>query len=271
MPFLDQIVWISGASSGIGAALAVEFSRHGAKVVLSARRTEVLEEVRQQCDRPDDHMVLALDVAESSTHAAAFEKIVARYDRVDIVVANAGVDQRSRAGNTPLSIERRIMEVNYFGAVSMVHCVLPSMQARNTGHIAIVSSVMGYISTPQHSSYAASKHALHGYFEGLRAELVRSGIDVTMLCPGYIKTEISIHALRRDGSEHGKMDSMHSSAMSAETFARRGIRAIRRRRSEVLIGGPEILTIYAKRFFPRLFRFLMPRLYHLVANGNRPK
>jgi len=163
------------------------------------------------------------------------------------------------------------MEVNYFGALSMMHCVLPDMLARDSGQIAVVSSVMGYVSTPLHSSYAASKHALHGYFEGLRTELVRTGIKLTMLCPGYVRTEISIHALRRDGSEHGKMDSMHVSAMTSEKFARRGVRAIRRGRSEVFIGGPEIMTVYVKRFFPRLFRFLMPRLYHLVANGNRTK
>ena len=271
MPFSNHIVWISGASSGIGAALAIEFSRHGASVVLSARRTDMLEEVRQRCARPDDHMVLPLDAARSDTHPAAYEKIVARYNRVDIFVANAGVDQRSRAANTPLSVERRIMEVNYFGAVSMTHCVLPDMLARDKGQIAVISSVMGYLSTPLHSSYAASKHALHGYFEGLRTELIRSGIDITMICPGYVRTDISVHALRRDGSEYGKMDSAHKSAMTAEVFAHRAVRAIRRRKSEVLIGGPEILTVFLKRFFPRIFRFLVPRLHHLVTNGNRSK
>lgn len=271
MSFSGKVIWISGASSGIGEALSLELSRRGARIVLSARRTDRLEAVKQRCDHPDDHMVLELDTSEPDTHQSAYEKIRVRYGRVDILIANAGVGQRSRAANTSLDVERRIMEVNFFGVLSMVHTVLPEMLARASGHIVVMSSVMGYVSTPLHSAYSASKHALHGYFDGMRAELIHSGLDFTLICPGYIQTDISNSSLMRDGSEYGRMDNIHASAMSAESFARRAVRAIHRRKKEALIGGPEIVTVYMKRFFPRIFRFLMPRTYHLVVKGYRSK
>ncbi len=256
-----KIVWITGASSGIGESLARECARLGATVILSARRAEVLEIVRKSCDRPGDHMTLPLDVTEEQTHAIAFGKIIDRYGSLDILINNSGISQRSRVAETPLDIERRIMDVNYFGVLSLTKTVLHHMIERDRGRIVVVSSVMGKVSTPGHATYAASKHALHGYFEGLRAELDGTGVGVTMICPGYVRTNISHHALMADGVEHGKMDAIHEKAMAPEICSRRIAKAIMRGKPEAHIGGIETRAILLNRLFPGLYRFLLPRVY----------
>ena len=261
MPFSNQTIWITGASSGIGEALAYTFTRQRANVVLSARRVERLERVRLGCTRPNDHMVLPLDVAMPDTHEAAYGKIIDRFGKVDILVNNSGVGQRARISETTLDVERRIMDVNYFGTLSVTHVVLPDMLKRNSGKIVVISSVLGKISIPFRSSYAASKHAPHGYFESLRTELADTGVDISIICPGFIQTNISVHSLIADGKEHGRMDSAQAGGMPVDKFSEKAVRAIRKSRAEALIGGKEMLAIYIQRFFPRLYRFILPRVF----------
>jgi dehydrogenase/reductase SDR family member 7B len=256
----NRTVWITGASSGIGEALARECARQGASVVLSARRADLLEQVRLSCERPDDHMVLPLDITHEDTHSHAFEKILERFGSLDILINNGGIGQKSRVANTSLEVERRIMHVNYFGAVSLTKTVLKHFLERDSGRIVVISSVMGKLSIPYHATYAASKHALHGYFNGLRSELSSTGVSVTIICPGYIRTDISYHTLLADGSELNRMDPVHEKAMPAEVCARRIVRAVVRGKAEAYMGGIEIAAIYINQFFPRLFRFLMPRV-----------
>ncbi|ARA93607.1 short chain dehydrogenase [Rhodothermaceae bacterium RA] len=252
-----QIVWITGASSGIGAALAQAYSQRGVRLVLSARRRERLEAVRAACLNPDWHRIVPLDLADPATLEAAAEQVLAEAGRVDVLVHNGGISQRSLVQDTGMDVVRRIMEVNFFGAVALTRAVLPSMLARRRGQIVVVSSVVGRFGTPQRAAYAASKHALHGFFDALRAEVHDAGLRVTIACPGRVRTDISLHALTGDGSPHGQMDPGQARGMPADECAERIVRAAERGKEEVYIGGTEVLGVYAKRFVPRLFSRLI--------------
>jgi short-subunit dehydrogenase len=247
MRFRDKVVWVTGASSGIGEAVAVAFSREGAKLILSSRNAAELERVRQRCEG-DGHRILPLDLTRPESFAAA----VAEATHVDILVHSGGVSQRSLVVDTDLATDRAIMDLNFFGTVALTKAVLPSMLVRKSGHIVPISSVVGYVGTPLRSTYAASKHALHGFFDSLRAEVAKDGIAVTIVCPGYIRTNVSRNALTGNGTAFGKMDSTHDRAMGPEECARRIVDAVARRKEEIVVGGKETWAVPLKRFMPRL-------------------
>ena len=250
MRFEDHIVWITGASSGIGEALAVAWSREGAQVVLSARNAAELDRVRQRCANPERHRVVPLDL----TDAKAIEAAAAAVGRVDILVHSGGVSQRSLVTETDLATDRAIMDLNYFGTIALTKAALPSMIARRSGQIVPISSVIGYVGVPMRSAYAASKHALHGFFETLRAETAKDGIVITMVVPGYVRTNVSQNALRGDGSAYGKLDETHANAMLPEDAAPRIIDAVAKKKAEVRVGGKEIHAVLLRRFLPSLIR-----------------
>lgn len=246
--FSDKTVWITGASSGIGEALAIAWSREGARVVLSARNAKELERVRGLCASPNRHRVVPLDLADGEAIANAAKAVGA----VDILVHSGGVSQRSLVAETPIAIDRAIMEINYFGTVALTKAMLPSMLARKSGHIVPISSVIGYVGIPTRSAYAASKHALHGFFDALRAENAKDGIRVTIVCPGYVRTKVSENALRADGTRHGQLDETHKKAMLPEEVAPKVLAAVAKGKEEIRVGGPEIWAIVLKRFLPGL-------------------
>jgi dehydrogenase/reductase SDR family member 7B len=249
--FLDRVVWVTGASSGIGEALAVAFSREGAKVVLSARNAVELERVRAACDgAADRHLVLPLDLTRYDALPAAVSAVLQRFDRVDILVHSGGVSQRSLVANTDLATDHAIMDLNFFGTIALTKAVLPSMLARRGGHIVPISSVVGYVGTPLRSTYSASKHALHGFFDSLRAEVAKDGISVSIICPGYIRTNVTRNALTGNGSALGTMDATHQNAMLPEECARRIVDAVAKRKEELIVGGKETWAVPLKRFVP---------------------
>lgn len=260
MRFHDQVIWITGASSGIGEALARAFAAEGARLVLSSRRAPELERVRQTCARPNDHLVVPLDLARPETFPAIVGDVLQRCGRVDVLINNGGVSQRSLAMNAAPEVERAIMEIDYFGPVALAKAVLPSMQTRRRGQLVVVTSVMGFVGTPGRSTYAAAKHALHGYFDSLRAEIWRSGIQVTIACPGYVKTHVSANALGPNGEKHAQMDETHERGISPEKCAAAIVRGVARRRNEVYVGGWEVFGIYLQRFAPSLFARMVRRM-----------
>lgn len=257
-------MWITGASSGIGEALAHEFAHAGARLVLSSRRPSELERVRLACARPEDHFVVPLDLARSETFPAAAAEVLARCGRVDVLVNNGGVSQRALAADATPEVERALMEVDYFGPVALTKAVLPAMRARRAGRIVVVSSVMGYVGTPGRSTYAAAKHALHGYFDSLRAEIWREGIGVTLVCPGYVKTAVSDNAVGPRGEKHGRTDGTHMTGIAPGQCAAATVRAVARGRDEVYVGR-EAYAIYVKRFVPWLFSGIVRRMKFSVA------
>jgi short-subunit dehydrogenase len=257
--FESQVVWITGASSGIGAALAEAFAREGARLILSARRRSELERVAARCK--GEPFVLPLDLAQPESFPAHVDAALQHFGRIDIIVHNGGVSQRSLAQETRLAVDQRIMEINYFGAVALTKAVLPSMLKAKSGHLVVVSSVMGKIGTPQRSAYAASKHALHGFFDSLRAEVADDGLFVTLICPGYIRTDVSKNALTGDGSPKNEVGSDIAAGHPADLTAQQILAAVSARRVEAYVGafGKERLALLLKRFTPGILEALVRR------------
>lgn len=256
-----KVVWVTGASSGIGKATAMEFAQRGARVVLSARRAAVLDEVIAQAPAAyrGDLVALPLDLAQSDTMMGMAHAALEAFGQIDAVVHCGGISQRSLAQDTGLEVDRRVMEVDYFGTVALTKAVLPIFLAQGSGHFIVVTSLMGLFSSPLRSGYCGAKHALHGFFEALRAEVYDSGIRVTMVCPGFIRTDISLNAVVEDGSKQGTMDEKTGKGLSPEACAVQLVRAAEKQRAQVLIGRSELLGAYLKRFFPGLLRRLMRR------------
>jgi dehydrogenase/reductase SDR family protein 7B len=264
MNFSHKTIWITGASSGIGEALVHAFAQQGANIILSARRQSELERVKQECmhlaNIPDERFfVLPLDLADSASLPAKTAQALAWKGSVDVMLHNGGVSQRSLAKDTTLEVDRRIMEVDYFGTVALTKALLPSFLERKVGHFVVVSSLVGMFGTPMRSSYSAAKHALHGFFDALRAETHDEGLLVTMICPGFIKTQVSVNALRGDGSAQRLMDDAQANGMDAGVCARRIVKAVAAKKLEVYIGGRETLGVYLKRFVPRVFARVLRR------------
>ena len=251
--FTDKVVWITGASSGIGEALAYAFSSAGARVLLSSRRTEELERVKKNCARPDQARVLPMDLLEIDSFPARAAEAIGAFGQVDIMIHNGGITQRSLVIETELAVHRRVMELNYFSYAALTKALLPHFVQRRTGHFVVMSSVMGKIGTPMRSAYAASKHALHGFFDCLRAEVAASNILVTLLTPGYIQTNISQHALTKDGTELGTTSENIAKGFPVEKAAEQMMRAIGRGVFEAYIGrasGGERLALMLNRWAP---------------------
>jgi short-subunit dehydrogenase len=257
MKLRDRVVWITGASSGIGAATTRALVRAGAKVVASARRSDQLEAVRTSTVDPSRVVVLPCDVTDAQRHAALVERAWAAFGQLDVIVHAAGVSQRATALETALEVDRRIMELNYFAPVSLTKAALPRMLARGVGQVVVISSVAGHVAAKGRSAYAASKHALHGFFDSLRAELHDRGIRVTLICPGYVRTPLAEAALTGSGEVHARPDPKLERGISAERCAAAIVDAIERERSEAVVGGPEVASLWVKRLSPRLLAKLV--------------
>lgn len=260
MRFSGQTVWITGASSGIGEATARAFAAEGARLVLSSRRPVELERVRRSCTRPEQHAVVPLDLTCADSFPGVVAQVRERVGAIDILVNNGGVSQRALALDADLAVERALMEVDYFGPVALTKAVLPAMIARRRGHVVVVSSVMGYLGTPGRSTYAAAKHALHGYFDSLRAEIWREGIKITLVCPGYVRTAVSANALGPRGEQHGQTDATHQTGIAPERCAAALLRGVARGRNEVYVGGWEVAGIYLQRLLPSLLARIVRRM-----------
>ena len=197
MNFKNKTIWITGASSGIGKALALALSKKEVKLILSARNLNQLEEVRLLCQNPEQVKILVMDLAMWKNAAHWVKTAFGLFDGVDILINNAGISQRSLVVDTDLKVDERIFRVNYFGTVALTKAMLPHFIEKKAGHVVVVTSVVGRVATPLRSSYSASKHALHGFFDSLRAEVYDDNISITLICPGFVNTNISKNALDR--------------------------------------------------------------------------
>lgn len=262
--FENQVVWITGASSGIGEALAVAWAKAGAKLVLSARRRDELERVARACGNAEV-LIHPLDLGSGSDFEGDVKAVLAKFGRIDVVVHNGGISQRAAVKDTQMDVHRRIMEVNYFGAIALTKATLPPMLAAKRGHFVVISSVMGKIGTPHRSAYAASKHALHGYYDCLRAEVARDGVNVTVICPGFVSTNVSRNALTGDGTPTNTTGVDIANGVAPEVAAAQILRAVRAKKSEAYVGrlGKDRLALTLQRFAPgvleRLVRHQVPQ------------
>lgn len=249
----DKIVWITGASSGIGEEMARQAAEQGAKVILSARNENALQKVKDSLKNPESHFCLPLDLEKSSNFQELAQKVFDKYQRIDVLINNGGLSQRATAAETPIEIDRKIMEINYFGNIALTKAVLPYMIQQKSGHIIVISSIAGKFGFFLRSAYSASKHALHGFYESLLLEQEENNIHVTIACPGKINTDISLNALSADGKSHGVMDHNQATGMSAQKCVEKLFSAVAKKKKEVLIGNKEIKAVTLKRFFPKLF------------------
>ena len=255
----QKVIWITGASSGIGEALAVLASQRGAKVVLSARRENELQRVQKLCANPAQAAVYPLDLLAMPDPAAVLKRAESFFGPVDVLVNNAGISQRSMVLDTTLDVYRRIFELDFFATVALTKAVLPGMVQRGGGHVLVISSVVGYISSPLRSGYAAAKHALHGFYDAARAELWRQNVKFTVACPGYVRTNVSVNAVTGSGGQHGVMDEALAKGVDPKICAEKIWRAVEKDKDEVLV-GKEALVVYLKRFFPGLFASIIKRI-----------
>jgi len=258
--FEGKVIWITGASSGIGEALAYGWSKYGAHLILSARRENELERVKAACAHSECCTIAPLDLSRQEDIEAMADRMLQQFGSIDILVNNGGISQRSLVIETDVSVDRRIMEVDYFSGVILTKKLLPAMLAKGSGHIVAISSIVGMFGFPLRSAYSAAKHAMHGFYETVWAELHTQGIRVTVVCPGRILTSVSLHALTKDGTPHGEMDHAQTNGITAETCARKIIKAVRKNKKEVYIGKKDLLMIYFKRYIPWLYYKLVSKV-----------
>ncbi len=261
MKFKDKVIWITGAASGIGEALAYRAAANGARLILSDVNETGLEAVAANCRAGGtETFPLPLDLSSRESLEKAIPAGLEKYGRVDVLINNGGISQRALTWETSLEVDYRIMNINYFGAVILTKAVLPVMLKQGSGHIAVTSSINGKFGFPMRSAYSASKHAVLGFFETLGIELAGKNIFVTVAMPGRVRTNISLHSLSADGKPHGKMDPGLASGIPAEVCARKYLDAIHKQKREILIGRKEVLLVPIRRFFPRVFFFLARKL-----------
>lgn len=248
----NKTVWITGASSGIGEALAYELDKEGVNIILSARSVNKLNEIQKKL-KSKTH-VLPIDVSDHESISLKTKEAIAIYGTIDILINNAGISQRGFIEDNNLAIDKRLFDVNFFGNIGLTRALLPHLLERQTGNIVVISSIAGKLSTPGRSAYAATKHALLGWYDALRAEVKDRNIQVNVICPGYVKTNVSINALDSEGEATNKMDDNQLNGMSSKQCAAEIIQAIKKNKAEVLIGGKEVFGTYLRKFFPGLYR-----------------
>jgi short-subunit dehydrogenase len=261
MNFKGKTVWITGASSGIGAELARQFAMEGARVIISSHEAEELAGVKKDLEpvSKDVHEVV-FNLGKPEDVQATAEKVLQEFGRVDVLMNNGGISTRAEATETDLEIDRRVMEIDYFSGVILTKALLPAMIENGYGHIGVTSSISGKFGWPLRSAYAAAKHALFGFYKSLWAENQSKGIRVTLFSPGRVQTNISLHALKKNGKEHGQMDPGQARGISPHKCARKMIRAMKRNKKDVLIGGPELLMVWIHKYCKPLYYRLVNRV-----------
>ena len=248
----NKIVWITGASSGIGAELAKIYSHRGIKLILSSRNVRALERVKSECYYPENIKILPIDLNDFYAAPDLVKKAYNIFGRIDILINNAGVSQRSLIVDTQFDVLKKLIEINYLGTVALSRALLPFFLKQGFGHYVVVSSVMGKYGSPFRSGYSAAKHALHGFFDVMRMEHQKDNIDVTIICPGFVRTPIAMNSLKGDGSVLGVDDLATRKGLKVEDFALKMVRSVDQKKWEVQFGKKELLGVYLKRLSNKL-------------------
>ncbi|MFH7765194.1 SDR family oxidoreductase [Acinetobacter sp. BSP-28] len=258
----NQVVWITGASSGLGKALAQECALQGAQVVLTARRIDELENVRLSLSNPDQHLCVSADITDENQVRHAYEQVLSQKGRIDWLINNAGLSQRALIADTTMQTERAIMEVDYFSQVFLTKTVLPTFLKQKSGRIAFVSSVAGLLGTQYRASYSAAKAAIHMWANSLRAEVAQDGVDVSVIFPGFVKTNVSFNALNGAGKPQGHQDEAIENGLEPEVFAKTVVSALLNGEEYIVVGGTkEKLGVWMSRLSPST-------LYKMIRKAN---
>jgi short-subunit dehydrogenase len=252
----DKVIWITGASSGIGEEMAYQLCKKGTRLIISSRRLSELERVKSNCEGKysAEIAIVTLDQANPTLLVEKAKDAMAIHGYVDILINNGGISQRSTVLNSEMEVYRRIMEVDYFAPIQLSKIVLPKMIERGFGQHVVITSATGIISTPLRSAYAAAKHALHGFYDSLHAEVYNDNVRVTLICPGYIQTNVSYNALTGGGNTLGEVEKEIKDGLSPQVAVNKIIKSLEKREEEVYFGGfKEMAGIYIKRLSPKLF------------------
>ncbi|HEX4888004.1 MAG TPA: SDR family oxidoreductase [Luteibaculaceae bacterium] len=256
--FNGKVVWITGASSGIGEALSKSLARQGAILYLSARSLDALENTARQCrDIGAQAHALPLDVTDSSAIKAAYDRIKNEQNKLDVLINNAGISSRGLVVESSMEVYRKVMEIDFFSTVEATKTVLPDMIQANSGRIIVISSLMGKFSTPYRSAYCAAKHALHGFYDSLRAEVFKHHIQIQLVCPGFVSTQIAYKALNHQGQSRLVNDESNKNGLPPDEFVDRLMPQLLAGKDEIVIGGKETRGVWVKRFAPALLNRIM--------------
>ena len=254
----NKTIWITGASSGIGEALAYELEAKNCNLILSARNEQALKQVKLNC-KSNNVQVLAFDLVDFNNAKATAAKAIAMFGKIDVLINNGGVSQRSLLIDTDFEVDKKLIEVDYLGTVALSKALLPYFIEQKFGHFATVTSLMGKFGSPYRSGYCGAKHALHGFFDVLRMEHEKDNIKVTLICPGFIQTNVAKNALTGNGNAQNSDDDATKNGMPVGVFAKKMIKAIELEKFEVNIGGKEIIGAYLKRFVPKFLHWFVLR------------
>lgn len=259
MTFENKIIWITGASSGIGEALTLQLAKQNCKLIISSRRETVLKDLKNKCQQPENIKVLPLDLADYKSMPNTVEKAISLFGNVDILINNGGISQRSLIIETDIEVDKKLMDIDYLGTVALSKALLPHFIVQKSGHFVTVTSLMGKFSSPYRSAYCGAKHALHGFFDALRLEHDKDNIKVTMICPGFVNTNVARNALIGNGSTQNEQDTATENGLDVDVFAKRMLKAIKKQKFEAYIGKGETKGVYLKRFFPKLLHKVVLR------------
>ncbi|WP_201587259.1 SDR family NAD(P)-dependent oxidoreductase [Psychrobacter jeotgali] len=257
----DLTIWITGASSGLGEALSVAFAKKGATIILSGRDKDKLEAVKKRCKKSNKHIVVPFDISNAAQTEQAYQTAKSQAGKIDWLINNAGVSQRSLIMDTTEEVERQIMEIDYFAQTRLTRLVLPDMISQGGGKIVMVSSVAGLLGTQYRGAYSAAKAAIHMWANSLRAELHDQGIAVATVFPGFIQTNISINALTGDGSAQGTMDEATNKGLTASAFAKQVSQALIKGEEYIIAAGTK------EKMAATINRVSPPRLYKLIRKS----
>jgi len=255
----NKTIWIIGASRGIGAALAQMLHQKGAFVVLSSRDQKSLLEIQSTLSNPKRSSIIPIDLTNESSIQEGIQLFNSQHSQCDIVIHCGGISQRALSVETSIEVTRKIFESNFFGHIRLTQSVLPGMVQKKSGKIIVISSLTGKWGFYLRSSYAASKHALHGYYDSVRMEVEKDNVQVHMVTPGFIATDISKHALNSNGEADGAMDSHQAQGISAKDCAEQIIKGVEQNKIEFGVGGKELFSLFLHRYFPHLFRKILKR------------
>jgi len=254
-----KVIWITGASSGIGAELARQYAREdNVALILSSRRKAQLENVKSSCDSKTPIALLPFDLKAFDKATNHVDQALSFYGKVDLLINNGGVSQRSKILGTDFTVFQTLVEVDYLGTVALSHALLPHFVAQQNGHFAVVTSVMGKFASPYRAGYCGAKHALHGFFDAMRMEHEKDGINVTLICPGFVQTNVTINALTETGAPLGTDDPGTKNGLNCTFFCQEMRQAIAQKKWEVYFGKKEKWGVYLKRLSNRwLHRIVM--------------
>lgn len=263
----NKVVVITGASSGIGRALAIEFAGKGAKLSLGARRTELLEELKLELPQTEI-LISKTDVSEESDCRNLIENTVSHFGKIDVLINNAGISMRALFEDLDLKVIRQLMDVNFYGTVYCSKYALPHL-LKSKGSLVGVISIAGYVGLPGRTGYSASKFAIRGFLDTLRIENLKKGLHVLVAAPGFTASEVRKVALSNDGTQQGETPRDESKMMTAEECARHIVKAVEKRKRELILTFTEgKLTVFLGKFWPSLLDKLTYN--HMAKEPNSP-